>query len=62
MHQHSLEHNPPSDRVDVPGRPRPKGDVPADRACLSCGEIFRSDGWHNRLCPRCRKRSDSGGL
>lgn len=31
--------------------------VPGERACLSCGEKFMSEGWHNRLCLRCRKRS-----
>jgi DnaJ-class molecular chaperone len=33
-------------------------DVPADRKCMSCGEKFASEGWHNRLCLRCRKRSE----
>lgn len=23
------------------------------RACLMCGRVFRSDGPHNRRCPRC---------
>lgn len=31
--------------------------VPGERSCLSCGESFMSEGWHNRLCLRCRKRS-----
>ena len=31
--------------------------VPGERSCLSCGEKFMSEGWHNRLCLRCRKRS-----
>lgn len=26
-----------------------------DRACLCCGETFRSDGPHNRLCTTCRR-------
>lgn len=32
--------------------------VPSDRKCMSCGEVFHSEGWHNRLCLRCRKRSE----
>lgn len=31
--------------------------VRGERACLSCGDKFISEGWHNRLCLRCRKRS-----
>ncbi len=31
--------------------------VPGERSCLSCGDKFMSEGWHNRLCLRCRKRS-----
>ncbi|MDE0796697.1 MAG: hypothetical protein OSB76_13900 [Alphaproteobacteria bacterium] len=33
-------------------------DVPIDRKCMSCSEKFASEGWHNRLCLRCRKRSE----
>ena len=33
-------------------------DLPTDRNCMSCGEKFASEGWHNRLCLRCRKRSE----
>jgi hypothetical protein len=33
---------------------------PRDRACLCCGETFRSSGPHNRLCPVCRH--GDGGL
>lgn len=33
-------------------------DVPRERSCMSCGETFASEGWHNRLCLRCRKRSE----
>lgn len=28
------------------------------RACLTCGETFVSEGPHNRLCSRCRHRSE----
>lgn len=47
------------DEEDV--SPRPAADVPAERACISCGEPFMSEGWHNRLCPKCRRRSDVYG-
>lgn len=33
-------------------------DLPTERNCMSCGEKFASEGWHNRLCLRCRKRSE----
>ena len=39
-------------------RARPNGDTARKRACLSCSEMFESEGWHHRLCPKCRKRSD----
>mgnify|MGYP001216693820 CR=1 FL=1 len=42
-------------------RGRPVADMPAERSCMSCGESFASEGWHNRLCPRCRKRSVADG-
>ena len=44
-----------------PDRPRAAGDRPAERRCMSCGEIFLSEGWHNRLCNRCGKRGQSQG-
>ena len=28
------------------------------RACMCCGNSFKSAGIHNRLCDRCRKPSD----
>ena len=37
---------------------RAASDVPMERACMSCNETFASEGWHNRLCLRCRKRSE----
>jgi len=44
------------------GRPRTAaGDAPAERPCLSCGTMFDSEGWHNRLCRRCAKRSSTMG-
>lgn len=37
-------------------RPRAAGDTPHLRRCLACEKPFESEGWHNRLCPQCRKR------
>ena len=28
-----------------------------ERACITCGTRFRSEGAHNRMCPRCRTHS-----
>ena len=27
------------------------------RACMTCGETFFSDGYHNRMCSACRLRA-----
>lgn len=32
----------------------PPSICPRDRACLRCGGIFPSEGFHNRLCAACR--------
>jgi len=50
---------PSRERDEAPdiSRPRPTGDAPGARACMSCGAVFESEGWHNRLCHHCRKRS-----
>lgn len=29
-------------------------DRPAKRPCLGCGNTFPSDGWGNRMCPKCK--------
>jgi hypothetical protein len=42
-----------------PELPRVTGDGPAERWCMTCGATFLSEGWHNRLCRRCAKRSQS---
>lgn len=42
-------------------RYRPDGDVASERDCMTCGRSFVSEGWHNRMCPRCRKRGDAVG-
>jgi hypothetical protein len=34
---------------------RPVNDNAGMRRCLACKEPFDSEGWHNRLCPKCRK-------
>jgi len=28
-----------------------------ERACMCCERTFISEGWHNRLCLECRKRT-----
>lgn len=42
-------------------RRRAAGDTANTRKCLSCEKPFDSEGWHNRLCPQCRKRSGDVG-
>lgn len=32
-----------------------------DRACLTCGTLFRSEGIHNRMCDRCRDNAHGLG-
>jgi uncharacterized paraquat-inducible protein A len=34
--------------------PRARGDIAADRACLRCRAVFRSEGFGERICPRCK--------
>lgn len=43
------------------GRVRAQGDDAIERACMVCGNKFESEGWHNRLCGSCRKRSVAAG-
>jgi hypothetical protein len=51
--------------VDEPLPPdalaRPTKNVEKTRVCMSCRESFLSEGWHNRLCHKCRKRSETAG-
>ena len=35
---------------------RAASDVPTERKCMSCGEKFASEGWHNRPLLTLRKR------
>lgn len=37
--------------------PRADGNAPVERKCLVCQTVFPSEGWHNRMCHRCAKRS-----
>ena len=48
-------------RYKEPGLPRVSGDAPRQRRCMTCGTDFLSEGWHNRLCRRCRTRSQPAG-
>jgi len=42
----------------VLGNPRPaRGDVAAERACLRCRIPFRSEGFGERICKRCKGQS-----
>lgn len=34
--------------------PAPRRDMPAKRPCLRCSMIFGSDGFGDRICPRCK--------
>jgi hypothetical protein len=43
------------------GRARAQGDDAIERSCMVCGNKFESEGWHNRLCGSCRKRSVAAG-
>ena len=43
--------------MEYVGRARADGDAPSERPCMMCGNKFESEGWHNRLCGSCRKRS-----
>lgn len=43
--------------LEQAGRARAAGDAPSERPCMMCGTKFESEGWHNRLCGSCRKRS-----
>jgi hypothetical protein len=43
--------------MEYVGRVRADGDAPSERPCMMCGTKFESEGWHNRLCGSCRKRS-----
>ncbi|HCP00158.1 MAG: hypothetical protein CL573_04050 [Alphaproteobacteria bacterium] len=43
------------------GRARAQGDEATERSCMVCGNKFESEGWHNRLCGSCRKRSVAAG-
>lgn len=51
--------------IDEPAIIRAQGDEPKERRCMACGKSFASEGWHNRLCNSCQKRSvpyDSVGV
>lgn len=36
------------------GERKARGDVAADRSCLRCKVSFRSEGFGERVCPRCK--------
>lgn len=41
---------------------RPAANRPDKRRCLSCGKLFASSGWGNRLCNDCRRRDGPPGF
>lgn len=41
-------------KINVLGVAAPVGGA-RNRPCLCCGNPFRSEGFHNRLCNKCRK-------
>ena len=45
-------------------KPGPRGRRTEARKCLMCRETFRSDGAHNRICPKCKltRTWRSGGV
>ena len=47
---------------DEPKSTGPRGGQET-RVCLMCGDGFRSEGAHNRICPRCKlsRRWREGG-
>lgn len=51
----------------LPMTPRARGDIAAERACLCCKKAFWSEGFGERVCPRCKasktwRNSVSGGV
>jgi tRNA(Ile2) C34 agmatinyltransferase TiaS len=42
----------------------PRGRRSEPRRCLMCGETFKSEGAHNRICPKCKltRTWRSGGI
>lgn len=45
-------------------KPASRGGNQDTRICLMCGDGFRSEGAHNRICPRCKlsRRWREGGV
>ena len=35
-------------------KPREQRELDGPRRCLMCGQLFASDGPHNRICRRCK--------
>ena len=51
----------------IPTTPRARGDIAAERACLCCKKAFWSEGFGERICPRCKssnvwRNSVPGGI
>lgn len=61
MERMSESHTRPDENPETVTRQRAQGDTAHTRHCLACDKPFESEGWHNRLCPQCRKRSGDAG-
>ncbi|MDJ0631081.1 MAG: hypothetical protein QNJ44_22680 [Rhodobacter sp.] len=46
------------DRAWALNRKAERARRPKNRACLTCGETFLSEGPHNRMCKSCRAKGD----
>jgi uncharacterized paraquat-inducible protein A len=42
---------------DQPSPTKTPRDVPTTRACLRCKAVFQSEGFGERICPRCKGSS-----
>ena len=58
MPDRSLPSQAESELAEDAGIVRVAGNCAQERPCMACGKPFLSEGWHNRLCDRCRKRSE----
>lgn len=38
----------------LPMPARARGDIAAERGCLCCKKVFWSEGFGERVCPRCK--------
>lgn len=41
---------------------KPRRSTRRERACMTCGTKFMSEGNHNRMCTRCRQNNSGDGV